>query len=127
MVSCEGVGGDDQPRRTMLLCLVKGFEWHFSGLILGLWSECLELAAGMRTRQGGAARMLEGKLLSGHARQVRMGARGRLANRSKASRMRQPIIGSGRPRELVLAGGSAQVGVHLAGDITLEAADDLFL
>src|SRR5260370_7604791 len=28
----------------------------------------------MRTRQGGAARMLEGKLLLGHAQQVRMGA-----------------------------------------------------
>ena len=41
--------------------------------------------------------------------------------------MRQPIRGPGRPRVLVLAGRRAQVRVDLAGDVTLEAADDLFL
>ncbi len=41
--------------------------------------------------------------------------------------MRQPISGSGRPRELVLAAGCAEGGVDLAGDVPLEAADDLFL
>ena len=41
----------------------------------------------------------EGKLLSGRAQQVGMGGRGRPANRSQASRMRQPNRGPGRPRE----------------------------
>src|SRR5512140_1510211 len=41
---------------------------------------------------------------------------------------RQPIIGSGRPRSFrALAGGRAEVAVDLAGDVTLQAADDLRL
>src|SRR5215471_13695830 len=41
--------------------------------------------------------------------------------------MRQPIMGPGRPRSLGSAGAWAQVGVDLAGDVPLEAADDLLL
>jgi hypothetical protein len=41
--------------------------------------------------------------------------------------MRQPIIGSGRPRECASARGGAKEGLDLAGDVTLEAADDLRL
>ena len=41
--------------------------------------------------------------------------------------VRQPISGSGRPRGLGALGGGAQVAVDLAGDVTLQAADDLLL
>src|SRR5450755_84901 len=46
---------------------------------------------------------------------------------SRPARMRQPIRGSGRPRECASARGGAKAGVGLAGDVTLEAADDLRL
>jgi hypothetical protein len=39
--------------------------------------------------------------------------------------MRQPNIGPGRPRSEGLADRREEVGVDLAGDVTLEAADDL--
>src|SRR5258708_22218767 len=41
--------------------------------------------------------------------------------------MRQPISGSGRPRSQGSVSGGAQAGIDLAGDIALEAADDLGL
>ena len=42
--------------------------------------------------------------------------------------MRQPISGPGRPRGLsASARWLAEVGVDLAGDVALEAADDLWL
>ena len=41
--------------------------------------------------------------------------------------MRQPISGSGRSRGLGASARSAQVGVDLAGDVTLQAPDDLRL
>ena len=41
--------------------------------------------------------------------------------------VRQPNMGPGRPRECALAGGSAQVGIDLAGDVALQAADDFLL
>jgi hypothetical protein len=42
--------------------------------------------------------------------------------------MRQPISGSGRPRGSgASASGDAEVAVDLAGDVTLQAADDLLL
>src|SRR6516165_2863469 len=50
------------------------------------------------------------------------------ADRSLAGqRMRQPICGSGRPRKTGALAGRAQVRVDLAGDVTLQAADDLLL
>ena len=42
-------------------------------------------------------------------------------------RVRQPISGSGRPRGLRALGGGAEVAVDLAGDVALQAADDLLL
>src|SRR5260221_10663267 len=41
--------------------------------------------------------------------------------------MRQPISGSGRPRSQGSVSGGAQAGIDLAGDVALEAADDLGL
>jgi len=81
---------------------------------------------GLRTRQGRAAP--GGRASSYEVTPQQVGcARERPANRSKASRMRQPISGPGRPRECASARGGAQVGVDLAGDVALEAADDLRL
>jgi hypothetical protein len=40
---------------------------------------------------------------------------------------RQPISGSGRPRGRWGLAGGAEVGVDLAGDVALEAADDFQL
>jgi len=42
-------------------------------------------------------------------------------------RVRQPIRGPGRPRECVFAGDGAEVGIDLAGDVALQAADDFLL
>jgi hypothetical protein len=83
--------------------------------------------AGLRTRQGWAAPGGARKLLLGHAQQVRWG-RGRPANRSKASRVRgSRLSGQAAPGAWALAGGRADVAVDLAGDVTLQAADDLRL
>ena len=41
--------------------------------------------------------------------------------------MRQPISGPGRPRECGLADGAAEVGIDLAGDVALQAANDFLL
>src|SRR5215467_5474861 len=72
-----------KARITMLLCLVKGLNvifWpHF-----GLWEECFEPVAGLRTRQGGAARM-RGQALIRSRPASQDGARGRPANREQAS------------------------------------------
>src|SRR6516165_10336869 len=62
------------------------------------------------------------------ARQVRVGGRGRPANRSQASiGCGSRLGGQAAPGAWASAGAWAQVGVDLAGDVTLEAADDLFL
>jgi hypothetical protein len=61
------------------------------------------------------------------AQQVRMGPGDGRRIVSRPARMRQPIRGPGRPRELVSAGRWPQAGVDLAGDVTLEAADDFLL
>ena len=45
----------------------------------------------------------------------------------RPARLRQPIRGPGRSRELVSSGALAQAGVDLAGDVALEAADDFLL
>src|SRR6516165_8153569 len=56
------------------------------------------------------------------------GGRGRPANRSQASiGCGSRIWGQAAPGAWASAGAWAQVGVDLAGDVTLEAADDLFL
>src|SRR5262245_44764311 len=56
---------------TMLLCLVKGFVWHFPGLISGVLKDGeRDIFAGLRTRQGRSTRV-RGKLLLGHAQQGR--------------------------------------------------------
>src|SRR5215471_18655860 len=63
----------------ILLRFVKGLNvifWpHF-----GLWEECFEPVAGLRTRQGGAARM-RGQALIRSRPASQDGARGRPANR----------------------------------------------
>ena len=67
---------------------------------------------------------MEGKLLSGHAQQV-CSAPGTAGGSFAGQQVRQPIYGPGRPRECVLA--RAEVGIDLAGDVALEAADDFLL
>ena len=69
---------------------------------------------------------MEGKLLLGHAQQV-CGAPGTAGGSFAGQQVRQPIFGPGRPRECGLAGGGAEVGIDLAGDVALEAADDFLL
>ena len=61
---------------------------------------------------------MEGKLLLGHAQQV-CGAPGTAGGSFAGQQVRQPISGPGRPREYVLAGGAAEVGIDLAGDVAL--------
>src|SRR6266852_3082645 len=53
--------------------------------------------------------------------------RGRPANRSKASRRGSRFSGQAVPGVGASARGWAEVGVDLAGDVALEAADDLGL
>jgi hypothetical protein len=66
----------------------------------------------------------EGKLLLGHAQQVRC-FRGRPADRSQASGCGSRLLGQAVPGVGASARGGAEVGVDLAGDVALEAADDL--
>src|SRR5260370_3678951 len=80
----------------------------------------------VRTRQGWSTPDVEGKLLLGHAQQVRS-APGTAGGSFAGQQVRQPISGPGRPRECALAGGGAEVGIDLAGDVTLQAADDFLL
>jgi hypothetical protein len=74
-----------KPRITMLLCLVKGSE----GISVASFSGVLEDAVLGRELGGGQDRegplRVEGKLLLGHAQQVRWSPGGRPANRSQAS------------------------------------------
>jgi hypothetical protein len=69
---------------------------------------------------------VEGKLLLGHAQQV-CGAPGTVGGSFAGQQVRQPIFGPGRPRECGLPGGGAEVGIDLAGDVALQAADDFLL
>jgi hypothetical protein len=55
------------------------------------------------------------------------GAPGTAGGSFAGQQVRQPIRGPGRPRECGLAGGTAEVGINLAGDVTLQAADDFLL
>jgi len=113
---------------VMLLCLSRGscdISWsHF-----GVLEKDVELAVcwvadktGMGVRDGTQA------LIRSRQQQVRgeAGDGRRIVRRPAGSR--QPIIGSGRPRSFrALAAGRAEVAVYLAGDVTLQAADDLRL
>ena len=114
----------DRPWRTAEMQLQ--LPVRLSGYPSPGFGERKGLRAGLRTRQGRAAPG-EGKLLSGHAQQVRVGGRGRPADRSQASRCGSRLAGQAAPGALASAGAWAQVGVDLTGDVTLEAADDLFL
>jgi hypothetical protein len=103
------------------------FQWPvFSGFF-----ECGTVpgwaAAGRRTGQGRATRGGGQALRRSHASRLEMGpGDGRRIVRRPAG-MRQPISGSGCPRSQGSVSGGAQAGVDLAGDIALEAADDLCL
>ena len=55
------------------------------------------------------------------------GAPGTAGGSFAGQRLRQPISGPDRPRECALAGGDAEVGIDLAGDVALQAADDFLL
>jgi hypothetical protein len=104
--------------RAMLLCRVNGsadFSWFFVG--------GSALAAGLRTRQGRAARggqaLIRSPLFS---RQAEPGT----ADESFAGQhgCGSRILGQAVPGACALVSGRAEVRVDLAGDVTLEAADD---
>src|SRR5260221_2768775 len=79
---------------------------------------------------GGTRRRLArggGRRLSGHEVSRAERVPGRPANRSKASTgVRQPNSGPGRPGKLRGSDAVAELVVDLAGDVALQAADDLF-
>src|ERR1019366_5671438 len=121
-------------RRTMLLCPVKdlqgiGFGRRWLAWLATFWvwgRRCTGRAAGVADKTGTGRSRGERKLLLGHAQQVSEG-RGRPTNRSKASRgCGSRLSGQAVPGYRASAGG-AEVGVDLAGDVALEAADDLGL
>ena len=56
---------------SMVLCLVKGFVWHFPGLIPGVLKRMVNGVFCWVADKTGKVRSGEGKLLSGHARQGR--------------------------------------------------------
>jgi len=118
-----------RARQGRLLCLSRGPDDISVAAVLGLRGGCSDrLSLVLRTRQGWAAPGGACKLLLGHAQQVRDGAGDgrRIVRRPAGSR--QPDIGSGRPRSFrALAAGRAEVAAGLAGDVALEAADDLRL
>ncbi len=75
---------------------------------------------------------MEGRLLSGHAVQQSAGKQEKGPGAAGGSiagqhRLRQPIRGPGRPGSWRGSAAGAQMGVDLAGDVPLEAADDLLL
>jgi hypothetical protein len=88
-----------ETARSMLLCLVKGLKCHFLASFFGYGENALSrlLDCG-QDREGPLG--CEGKLLLGHAQQVRMGPGDGRRIVSRPARMRQPIRGPGRPREL---------------------------
>ena len=68
------------------------------------------------------------RLLLGHAQQVGKLRPGTADESFEGQQVRQPNIGSGRPRSSpASAGGRAEVRVDLPGDVALQAADDLGL
>ena len=102
----------------------QGIRVTFSGLISrvlmdDVWSICWVADKTGRVHSG------EGKLLLGHAQQGRNPG---TADESLAGQhgCGSRFAGQAVPGELALAGG-AEVAVDLAGDVTLQAADDLFL
>ena len=113
--------------RSMLLYLVKRLGDIYFASFRGFFQEGGFRAWGCcgQDREGPLA--VEGKLLLGHARQAgRPGDGRRIVSRPAGCGSR--IEGQAVPGSLgALAGRRAQVGVDLAGDVTLEAADDFLL
>jgi len=119
---------DQHAIGSMLLCLSR-WSCDISWSHFGVLEKDVELAVcwvadktGMGVRDGTQA------LIRSRQQQVRgeAGDGRRIVRRPAGSR--QPIIGSGRPRSFrALAAGRAEVAVDLAGDVTLQAADDLRL
>jgi hypothetical protein len=106
---------------------VKGWVGPFGAAVPGVRGDVpdgLPLGCG-QDREGPL--QMERKLLLGHAQQVTGEAGDGRRIDSRPAGSRQPNRGSGRPRSLALAAGRAEVGVDLAGDVTLQAADDLRL
>jgi hypothetical protein len=107
----------------MLLCLVKGPGWGFNGLGFGPGNGVL---AGVADKTGkGRSRWRASSYELTPSRWVR--PRGRPADRSQASGCVSRLAGQAAPGMVCRARGGPEVRVDLAGDVTLEAADDLFL
>jgi hypothetical protein len=136
VASCHGDTEGDQPGASAAFArqtercsyALSRVQMAFGGLVSGSSGRVL-LGAGCwvadktgRGRSGWRASSYEVTLPAGQG-----GPGGGRRIDLRPAWVRQPISGSGRPRERVLAGGRAEVGVDLAGGVTLEAADDLFL
>src|SRR5689334_19168023 len=101
--------------------VVKGLKWHFL-VFLDHVPDASGLVAGLRTRQGGATRAGSYEVTSSRSRGPGDGRR--IVSRPAGCGSR--IEGQAVPGSVAaLAGRRAQAGVDLAGDVTLEAADDL--
>src|SRR5690348_4590722 len=106
-------------RRTMLLCLSRPS-------LTGIFGGLMAAAEGGQDRDGPL--VAEGRLLSGHEIQQFRKGFGRPADRSKASTgCGSRFAGQAAPGARRASAAGAQVTVDLAGDVTLEAADDLLL
>src|SRR6266542_2956777 len=113
-------------RRTMLLCLVKAPRYVHGLNFCGCGNDAVVRAGWVADKTGkGRSGWRASSYEVTPSRSDGPGDGRRIVRRP--ARMRQPIIGPGRPQECVSARGGAQVGVDLAGDVALEAADDLCL
>src|SRR5580698_5713229 len=89
----------------------------------GGWRGARGRVAELRTRQGGAARGRAGSYEVTRSRSAE--GPGAADESFEGQRVRQPNMGSGRPRGYVASAGGAQVRAGLARDVALEAAHDL--
>src|SRR5206468_11650286 len=123
-----GMSQAGTARRTMLLCLSRGSDDISVAAVLGLRvvfrpGHCWFAD---KTGMGRSRWSVQALIRSRPAGQVGPGTAGESFEGQQGSR--QPNIGSGRPRGFrALAGGRAEVAAGLAGDVTLQAADDLRL
>ena len=124
----QGARNMSFPRYLMLLCLSRGSDDISVAAVLGLRVVFRPEYCWVADKTGMGRSMWSAQALirSRPAGQVGPGTADESFEGQQGSR--QPIIGSGRPRSFrALAGGRAEVAVDLAGDVALEAADDLRL
>src|SRR5580693_7212548 len=102
------------------------FGWRGWSLS-GLWRELLLPVCWVRTRQGGAAPVWRAGSYEVTRPAGRGGVRGRPADRSKARPSAAADLRARPSPGSWALGGRPEVAVDLAGDVSLQAADDLIL